>query len=393
MMKLSEKCLSRTSRLLRGLSFVYWTLVGLVFFDYQLITMAEIAFMEPSKIWNKSMKFTLSLVLSIFMSLLILNEMLGAVRLINEDRNEIQKLEKAGNDELAHKALSPVLELVLEKYTEGIDSEELKKSNFDKYKFFVVFSNARFFVIQVVIVTLQHLNRTQSVIVLMINLTFFIYFSKAMLVAKVFESKIHKIKEIVQEICIMVFISTITLFSFTQKTSFASSKGYKLIELVTIISIVGACGTELLILISELGGQLLIVLKKLSKRCSKSKRNEVVDLFKYPNNEREIFGARLNKQQQKSDRNIKKEILSRRSQTKDVNPDPFSVESEKPNPEFSHQGQQEKSRHDEVHVSQPTKISILSKNGGERGRKIDISIKEQPKVAKGVYPHQSFMKR
>ena len=80
--------------------------------------------------------------------------------------------------------------------------------------------------IQLVVITLQHLNRSQSAIVLLINLGYFIGFVWALCTTRVYRSKVYAFKEVVQEICLMVLISTITLFSFTEKSDFSSSGAY-----------------------------------------------------------------------------------------------------------------------------------------------------------------------
>ena len=49
----------------------------------------------------------------------------------------------------------------------------------------------------------------------------------------------------------MVVLVVLTLFSFTEKTSFSESLIYKVIEILAVLSILGASGSELLILCSS----------------------------------------------------------------------------------------------------------------------------------------------
>ena len=69
----------------------------------------------------------------------------------------------------------------------------------------------------------------------------------------------------------MVFISTITLFSFTEKTKFSTSQVYKWIEYLTIAAIIGACGAELATLVTELAEQFISGIKNLRKDRIKQK--------------------------------------------------------------------------------------------------------------------------
>ena len=119
--------------------------------------------------------------------------------------------------------------------------------------------------IQLVIASLQLLNRTQAAVVLLIDICFFIYFIRIVCSKTVFSSKFILTKVFVQECCIMMALITITLFSFTEKTDFSSSPLYSLIEIVTILSIIGAAGADFLVVLVEL-------FEEIKSWCRKSKK-------------------------------------------------------------------------------------------------------------------------
>ena len=278
-----EQCLSPQSLLLKIASLIHVTLIGLMFFEYQSICGAEIAFFGYSRIRKTEAKFLFSLVLSMSIMTLILAEILSTVNIFNQKGREAKtfqknsKIEKIdtqnnkrnkNNDKVDDSVReTPSEGLLLEKYTEVLDLEKVQKI---KYERIVLVGDIRFFAFQLVIVALQLLNRTQSVLVLLINLVYLIYFIRALLTSTVFKSKMFTINQIVQEVCIMVFITTITLFSFTEKSGFADSLLYRLIEYVTIGSIIGVCGAEFLCVVAEAGSQLGVIVSKIYKICMKS---------------------------------------------------------------------------------------------------------------------------
>ena len=62
-----------------------------------------------------------------------------------------------------------------------------ESSNRSYYKI-PVLEIMRFFVIQILVATLQLLNKTQAVLVFLVNLAFFVYFFRALLTAKVYKN-------------------------------------------------------------------------------------------------------------------------------------------------------------------------------------------------------------
>ena len=281
------------NKALNFVSGLYQLLIGLVFFDYQMICLTEISMFDYSRILETSSKFLVSLLISIFMMAQILGEYFQAFRIIelkqkeekskekeieksekktdeaggkeNSDRESMKRFEKAfeepstENKQLEKKQrnfeefektkILPYDELVFEKYTEGIDFENQKST---KGQRIILMESLRFFLIQIIISSLQLLNRTQALLVLIVDLIYFIHFAAVMKKGKVFSSVRIAVKAIIQEICLLIFIATMTLFSFTETTQFSKSVIYSLIEYITIASIVGAAGSELAILVRNM---------------------------------------------------------------------------------------------------------------------------------------------
>ena len=279
-MTVFEQCLSSNNRFLWIISFIYRTTIGLMFFDFESITVAEIAFFDYKRAGEIVARFKHSLLLSVITLILILVELLSSMIIIPE---KVKKMRTAGGaikkkQEDFDSVLTPSSQMIFEKYTEVVDLDEWKRPH---SHLIVVVGDIRFFVFQIVIVSLQHLNRSQSLLVLVVNLIYFLYFAGALLTNKIFKTAILTIKHVVQEICILVFIGTITLFSFTEKSEFSQSNAYKWIEYVTIASIIGACRTEFLTFLTELGSQLILTLQNLCKcQPNQKKKGRIEEIAK-----------------------------------------------------------------------------------------------------------------
>lgn len=118
---------------------------------------------------------------------------------------------------------------------------------------------SRFYLIQVLIGSIQLLNRMQVGLVWLLNLIYLIFFfgtifkKKAVIIngreqeIKLIPSTFYKLKLICQEICILLILSTILLFSLTTENSkFRNSSIYQFLEYVIIVSIVIASAAEFL---------------------------------------------------------------------------------------------------------------------------------------------------
>ena len=224
------------------------------------------------KCLNFRLIFTITIILIIF----LVRELLQATLIIRARglQGQSSQKEKGGDEERENE--TPCNQLILEKYTEVLNPTEKTKnetkSKNDGYPQFIVLESLRFFLFQIIIVSLQNLNRCQSVIAFALNLAYFCFFIGALLKAKVFKSKIYLVKEIAQEISLMVLLSAITLFSFTQDSSFASSNAYKVIEILAILSILAAAGGELVVMVKSLYEQILACIRYFSEKCSKNNK-------------------------------------------------------------------------------------------------------------------------
>ena len=119
----------------------------------------------------------------------------------------------------------------------------------------------RFFVIQILIATLQLLNKTQAVLVFLVNLAYFVYFFRALLTAKVYKNLFLTIKAAVLEVCLMMLVTTMLVFAFAEDTHFQESWVHKVLEQGAIMGILGVVGAELVNMLVEFYNQLTVICK------------------------------------------------------------------------------------------------------------------------------------
>ena len=365
LMNIGERCLNQNNKLLRMISFLYVFVLGLVFFDYQAICVAEIAFFDYTRIREISAKFKYSLFFSVATLILIAREFLTSFYIIRQ-KTQTNKENKEKEEQSTSLSLSPYTQMIFEKYTEvlNLDEDHHKQSHL-----LVIIGDVRFFIIQIMIVTLQHLNRTQSVLVLMAQLAYFLYFIKVLIGPKVFESKAYMIKQIIQEVCILVFITTITLFSFTENTKFSTSLIYKLVEYVTIVSIIGACGTEFFILMKELVGQLVWLYTKIRSLSQKKNAVEKMPQAENKNKQHSDFG-RLEEEEIESKNNRK--MSHEKKKKTSLREKRSKIKKDKVDPESSRRFLKKKAQEKDTKLSigsERNKISIFEKENNKKGEK------------------------
>ena len=256
-------CLQKKSRILGFIAFIYQFLIGLMFFDYQFICISEISLFNYSSLRKSSSKYTHSLLLSISITLLILLDFYQGYELLRTKAVEMMATKKSTEEIDASKNDR----MVLDKYTEVIQME-----TYGSQVYVVLVDNVRYFAIQVVIASLQLLDRTQAVLISILNFFYLVYFLRLVFTKKVFSSKLLLVKMIVQECSIMVLILVITIFCFTETTRTSSSIFSKGLEGLAMISIAGAGGSELVLMLTAL-------FSDMTSCCRKKKNNKKKDVW------------------------------------------------------------------------------------------------------------------
>ena len=264
---LLEQLLSRNSCFLFILSYCYELLVGSYFFNFQMITSTEIGFFNYETLRGGEMKYTLSLLASITISNILLGQLMKMK--ILAEKEELAK-PKFITKRKVKEILRPREALIYQRFTlELSDQEIIRKSNF------LVWEAARFMLLQVLIATLQLLSRTQSILILIANLVYFLKFIFDIWTRNVFCSKWVLAKYITQEICILVTVFSLTLFSLTEGKILEDSFVYKLVDGLTALSVLIAA-------LSEIGALAYILIAPLFTRPPKRKTMKKFVIAKSP---------------------------------------------------------------------------------------------------------------
>ena len=179
-MKFLELCLSPKNKVLEWVSFIYQMLIGMMFFDYQLICSAEVSMFDYSRAAKIPLKFKVSYFFSQFIIFLIAIEFIQAYKLVKfdlfnlikqrmkekkkelkekdreKDKKDLEKNQVDFEAEIEGLEISPENKILLQKYTEVLVVE-----NYGPQIYLTLFENLRFFAIQIIIASLQLLSRTQ----------------------------------------------------------------------------------------------------------------------------------------------------------------------------------------------------------------------------------------
>ena len=254
--------LNKKSKVLRVLSFIYQTLLAFVFFDYQLICLAEIALFDYSKIRKTKFSFLLSLMMSYVLMLLMAREFFRGFDLVRKHLNGVNPRKKSKSEGVEHTEADKQL---LDKCSRTINFLDP-----GAHIYYSLIDKLRFSAIQLAIVSLQLLNRTQALIVLIANSAFFFYFVVLACRVEIFKARYLMDKTILQECCILMTLVTITLFSFTETSRFSSSSIFKVFELATVGCIIATVLSELGVMLVGAYLQLSEIIKKTKRKGSKS---------------------------------------------------------------------------------------------------------------------------
>ena len=246
----------------RVVTFIYQLTFGVFFYQYQIICVAELAMVDYETIPDPQFRagFFASLFLSIILLVVMIIDILGNFMVVKQLRKkkateELQLVKTEADRNMNTK-------FKLDRYTRILNLDE--KSNTSYYKMQAL-ETLRFFVIQILIATLQLLNKTQAVLVFLANLAFFVYFLRALLTAKVYKNLFLTIKAAVLEVCLMILVTTMLVFPFAEDTDFQDSWLHKVLEQGAIMGILGAVGAEFANFVVELVQQVAVVFKTCQK--------------------------------------------------------------------------------------------------------------------------------
>ena len=311
---LLNSCLCCRNRLVLVIWTFYYILIGMVFFDFQMICTTEIALFDYSRALHLHYlgKFELSYIFSLGVYFLILGEFLEAFRAIKTKSLTQRRRQGSGDSEFVELAqdtqrgetgpdpqnrtnraphganlFDTHQTLLIDKYMGSLERE-----NSGIVLFFTFLENLRFFWIQVVIATLQTVRSAQLTLVGVTCLVYFVYFWRLVLTKKVFSNSWIKLKTCLQECCIMGFVVSICVYNWSNSPKFDESKFYQVLELFAIGAIIGATGLEMTHLMVVLVKDGIVLAKKLScKPESKIDKNQQKMSNRGRMSIRDFFGA------------------------------------------------------------------------------------------------------
>ena len=255
-----EAFLGNKNIVLAVVTFIYQAIYGVFFYQYQLICLAEIAMIDYERIPDPQFRagFFASLFLSITLLVVMVLDIVDNFLVVKKLRKTVTGDEQRVKIE-PDQNMSINMRFTLERLTGVLNLEE--SSNESYYKI-PALETLRFFLIQILIATLQLLNKTQCVLVFFTNLALFVYFFRALLTTKVYKSMFITLKAAVLEICLMILVTTMVVFALADNTGFSDSWLHKVLEQGAVIAILGAVGAEFVNLVVETIQQFIVIFKR-----------------------------------------------------------------------------------------------------------------------------------
>ena len=117
---ISGFCLDKNSKVLKYMAFVYQGLLGMVFFDFELICLAEIALLDYSRLFEMDLKFLVSLLMSCTLLHLIGFELYRGFKLI---KHHLKWSKTTTKNNQKGKKMTEGDQQIFDKYSEGLKKE------------------------------------------------------------------------------------------------------------------------------------------------------------------------------------------------------------------------------------------------------------------------------
>lgn len=240
-------CSLKENWLQKLLIMIYRMLFGFYYFDFQIICVAEISSRDILK--KQPIYLLFSLLCSMLVIFMILFDLVRASNILSKGKEN--KKEELGFHE----------KMVIKTYIDELCEEAVNRG-----ETYLIFDTARFLMIQVFIATLQLLNRVQAGLILVFNSAYFCFVIWKLAKKKIFSSKFTTIRHITSEICILIVLINIFVFSLTEKNNFEETNLHNSLEILSIICI---C----LSVLSELVHTIESAVKMITKLFEGKKKN------------------------------------------------------------------------------------------------------------------------
>lgn len=248
-------CFEDDNWAIKFFTILYRTLLGFFYFDFQMICVAEISSRTILKKQPLYMRF--SYFGSLLFVIMTLVDFIRAYKILGK---------KLKNETLRYDQ-----KLILATYSDEFSEEAIKRG-----ETYLILDNIRFFAIQIFIVTFQLLNHFQAAIIVAFNFIYFFFVVWKLMKKKIFSSKFTKYKFITSEICILIVLVDILIFSLIDKGGFKETLVYRMLETTSIICIIVAVIFELVYVIKSLVGLIMKFFQKEKSEEKSAKRKRRV---------------------------------------------------------------------------------------------------------------------
>ena len=209
------------------------------FIKFQFITFTELALHDITI--EQPFKYKLSYALSIIFQQIVVVEIIRAYYEISQNYTKKETESKYFNIEKL---------FIIEFWTKGLlldnkNTKDIKNLN----KLYFVRERVRWSIIQMAVVGLQGLPRVQISLITLVDLIYMALIIRESIKHRIFASIWLKLKNLCQEVAILVFLVVLTIFSFSKTEGENQSKTLDGLEILVIVAVIFAIACEVLLMI------------------------------------------------------------------------------------------------------------------------------------------------
>lgn len=202
----------------------------LFFIKFQMITFVELAYHDISR--SQRVEYVVSYILSTVVTGLFMLEVARAYKLVKKGytKKVIESPEFNSEERHMHQIWTA-------------DLKEKEKYNGNTY---MIRDRLRWVSFQLIIAGLQKLPMFQISLIMFIQLVYVMAIYKENYRFRIYKSLGMKIKYVLQEIAIVIFLVILTIFTAVKSESFRKSQAFFALETVIIVAVFVAIGSELI---------------------------------------------------------------------------------------------------------------------------------------------------
>lgn len=239
----------------KGIVFLQRQLIVAFFVQFQLTSFSELALHDIGR--ERQARYIYSYILSLITLSVINIELIRGWQISKTKNVDLEKLKEIDFEK----------GLIFKFWTSHLSEAEQKQGNP-----FMVKDRIRWSIFQLLIVGLQMNSVMQICLITIVDIVYLCFMMTEQAKKRVLKNFGLKLKYVFQEIAILVFLISLSIFSLTQKTNFKNTTSYKVLSMVILICVFVAIFSQILSVIWSIVDSIKDFIK--SRKAKKQKELE-----------------------------------------------------------------------------------------------------------------------